>query len=47
MLAEMAYYREHHMEGRDAASLAELRRRCAGVLREQLPELSDDRRRRA
>ena len=37
MLAEMAYYRAHHQEGADAASLAELRRRCAAVLREQLP----------
>jgi putative hydrolase of the HAD superfamily len=30
--AEMRYYREHSHEGRDASSLAELRRRCAGVL---------------
>ena len=37
MLAEMAYYRAHHMEGRDDASLADLRARCAAVLREQLP----------
>ena len=37
MLAEMAYYRAHHIEGRDAASLAALRRRCATVLRERLP----------
>jgi putative hydrolase of the HAD superfamily len=37
MLAEMSYYREHHREGRDAASLAELRGRCAGVLRAELP----------
>jgi putative hydrolase of the HAD superfamily len=40
MLAEMAYYRRHHMDGRDAASLAELRSRCAAVLRDQLPELA-------
>jgi putative hydrolase of the HAD superfamily len=38
MLAEMSYYREHHVEGVDAAALADLRRRCAGVLRERLPE---------
>jgi HAD superfamily hydrolase (TIGR01509 family) len=37
MLAEMAYYRRHHIEGRDAASLAELRRRCAAVLHDCLP----------
>lgn len=30
--AEMAYYLEHHSDGRDAASLAELRARCAEVL---------------
>jgi putative hydrolase of the HAD superfamily len=30
--AEMAYYREHSHEGRDAASLTELRQRCAAVL---------------
>jgi len=30
--AEMVYYRERHDEGRDAASLAALRRRCASVL---------------
>jgi putative hydrolase of the HAD superfamily len=34
--AEMAYYREHAHEGRDAASLAELRARCARVLSERL-----------
>jgi putative hydrolase of the HAD superfamily len=46
MLAEMSYYRQHHIEGHDESSLLDLRRRCAGVLREQLPELShidDDR----
>jgi putative hydrolase of the HAD superfamily len=37
MLAEMSYYRAHHMEGRDDSSLAELRARCAEVLRENLP----------
>jgi putative hydrolase of the HAD superfamily len=38
MLAEMSYYRDHHAEGSDIASLADLRRRCAAVLRERLPE---------
>jgi putative hydrolase of the HAD superfamily len=32
MRAEMAYYREHSHEGRDARSLAELRARCAAIL---------------
>jgi putative hydrolase of the HAD superfamily len=35
--AEIAYYRAHHHEGRDAETLAGLRRRCAEVLRAQLP----------
>jgi len=35
--AEIAYYRAHHQEGRDAATLADLRRRCAEVLRDALP----------
>jgi putative hydrolase of the HAD superfamily len=35
--AEMAYYRAHHHEGRDPASLGELRWRCAEVLRAALP----------
>ena len=30
--AEIAYYLEHHLEGRDAASLDDLRDRCAAVL---------------
>ncbi len=34
--AEMAYYREHAQEGRDEASLAELRERCAAIVSEQL-----------
>jgi HAD superfamily hydrolase (TIGR01509 family) len=29
--AEVAYYVEHHLEGRDPAGLADLRRRCAEV----------------
>jgi len=37
MLAEMRYYRAHHMDGRDEPSLGELRGRCAAVLREHLP----------
>jgi len=40
MLAEMSYYRTHHRDGRDAESLADLRRRCAAVLREELPVLA-------
>ena len=34
--AEMAYYRDHAHEGRDDASLADLRERCAAVVSEQL-----------
>ena len=34
--AEMAYYKEHSHEGRDVASLADLRHRCAEVLSQQL-----------
>lgn len=39
--AEVAYYVEHHLEGRDQSSLAELRNRCASVLLGELgiPEL--------
>jgi putative hydrolase of the HAD superfamily len=33
---EMAYYKEHAHEGRDADSLADLRRRCADLLSEEL-----------
>jgi len=35
--AEIAYYRGHLDEGRDHASLEALRRRCATVLRSELP----------
>ncbi len=35
--AEIAYYRAHLDEGRDAAGLAALRRRCAETLRSALP----------
>ena len=41
MLAEMSYYKAHHHEGADSGSLAELRRRCAAVLREHLPQVAD------
>jgi putative hydrolase of the HAD superfamily len=41
MLAEMTYYKAHHDEGADPASLAHLRSRCAAVLREHLPQLAD------
>ena len=34
--AEIAYYVEHHLEGRDPASLAALRDRCAGVVAGEL-----------
>jgi putative hydrolase of the HAD superfamily len=34
--AEMAYYRDHAHEGRDAPSLADLRRRCAALLSREL-----------
>lgn len=36
MRAEMAYYRAHAHEGRDEASLAALRERCAGVVGREL-----------
>src|SRR5215207_3520176 len=39
MIAEMTYYKAHHMEGTDESSLADLRSRCAAVLKEQLPAL--------
>jgi putative hydrolase of the HAD superfamily len=38
LFAEMRFYREHLDEGRDADSLADLRRRCAEVLAEGLPD---------
>lgn len=34
--AEMAYYRDHAHEGRDEATLADLRERCAALVSEQL-----------
>jgi putative hydrolase of the HAD superfamily len=36
MRAEMRYYRDHSHEGRDRASLADLRRRCADVTSREL-----------
>ena len=33
---EMAYYREHSHEGRDAATLADLRERCAALISREL-----------
>src|SRR3954471_11809618 len=36
MLAEMAYYRAHHDEAKDWASLKDLRRRCAAVVQDSL-----------
>jgi putative hydrolase of the HAD superfamily len=35
--AEIAYYRAHHHEARDLATLAGLRERCAAVLARELP----------
>jgi putative hydrolase of the HAD superfamily len=40
MLAEMTYYKAHHHQGTDPAALDDLRRRCAAVLREQLPQVA-------
>jgi putative hydrolase of the HAD superfamily len=37
LAAEIAYYNEHHVEGRDEASLADLRLRCVEVLHQGLP----------
>jgi putative hydrolase of the HAD superfamily len=36
MLAEMAYYRDHHDEATDWAHLKDLRRRCAGIVQAEL-----------
>jgi putative hydrolase of the HAD superfamily len=36
MRSEMSYYREHSREGRDADSLAALRRRCAEIVSREL-----------
>lgn len=37
VLAEMTFYKAHHDEGSDPERLAALRRRCAEVLRDELP----------
>jgi putative hydrolase of the HAD superfamily len=37
MWVEISYYRAHLHVGRDAAGLAELRRRCAEIVRSELP----------
>ena len=39
--AEMAYYLEHHTEGSNPVTLAELRTRCAAILGGALPKVSD------
>ena len=39
--AEIAYYRAHLDEGRNPTDLESLRRRCAGVLRSELPAAAD------
>ncbi|HYC81128.1 MAG TPA: HAD-IA family hydrolase [Solirubrobacterales bacterium] len=36
--AEIGFYKAHHLEGRDEASLADLRERCAAVLHAALPD---------
>jgi putative hydrolase of the HAD superfamily len=41
--AEIAYYKEHHLEGRDPSSLADLRRRCAATLLAALPSPARER----
>jgi putative hydrolase of the HAD superfamily len=40
--AEIAYYRAHLDEGADAASLADLRTRCAAAMRDALPAIGTD-----
>jgi putative hydrolase of the HAD superfamily len=42
LAAEIAYYRAHNLEGRDRAALADLRRRCARVLRDALGPAARD-----
>jgi putative hydrolase of the HAD superfamily len=42
MRSEMTYYLEHHTEGRDPVSLAELRARCASILGKALPQIASD-----
>jgi putative hydrolase of the HAD superfamily len=38
LVAEIAHYRAHHLEGSDRAGVARLRRRCAQEMRAALPE---------
>jgi putative hydrolase of the HAD superfamily len=38
LLAEITYYRAHHLEGHDPASVAGLRRRCAEAMEAALPD---------
>ena len=40
MRAEIALYRAHHLEGRDATGLLALRRLCAAAVQEWLPALA-------
>jgi putative hydrolase of the HAD superfamily len=40
LAAEISYYKAHHVEGRDEASLADLRQRCAAVLHAALPAVA-------
>jgi putative hydrolase of the HAD superfamily len=40
--AEIDYYREHHLQGRDPESLERLRDRCAAVIAEALPAPTAD-----
>jgi putative hydrolase of the HAD superfamily len=42
ILEEIAFYRVHHREGHDRASLFALRRRCAEALRAALPDAGRD-----
>jgi putative hydrolase of the HAD superfamily len=38
LLAEITYYRAHHLEGHDRAAVAALRRRCAEAMEAALPD---------
>jgi putative hydrolase of the HAD superfamily len=42
VIAEMTYYRAHHDEASDRERLADLRRRCAEVLRAELPPAAQE-----
>lgn len=43
LAAEVAAYREHHLDGVDAASITALRRHCAEALRAEIPGLDAER----